>query len=55
MDKLSWAKYHFSIWIVAICVALMSKFVTSNVLILIPFSLGLYYFSVKGFSKVKGY
>jgi hypothetical protein len=55
MSKLPWAKYLFSVWIVAILVALTAKFITANVLVLVPLSLGLYWLSIRGFTKIKGY
>jgi hypothetical protein len=55
MDKTLWVKYFFSIWIVAIVTALVSKFVTSSAVILIPLGIGLYYASVKFLASVKGY
>lgn len=55
MSKLSWAKYLFSIWGVAIIVALTAKFITSSVMLLVPLSLGLYWLFVRGFAKLRGY
>ena len=55
MNKLPYAKYIFSIWIVAISASLMVKFVSSNFLLLVPFCLGLYWLSVKGLAQLKGY
>jgi hypothetical protein len=55
MSKLPWAKYLFSIWGVAIVIALVAKFITASVLVLIPLSLGLYWLLVQGFAKIKDY
>lgn len=55
MSKLPWAKYLFSVWVVAIIVSLTAKFVTANVLVLVPLSVGLYWLSVQGFAKIRGY
>ncbi len=54
MSKLPYAKYVFSIWVVAIILALVAKFITASVLVLIPLSLGLYWIFVRGFAKIKG-
>lgn len=54
MSKLPYAKYLFSIWAVAIVLALVAKFITANVLVLITLSLGLYWISVRGLAKIKG-
>ncbi|MFD2572594.1 hypothetical protein ACFSUS_18285 [Spirosoma soli] len=55
MPKLPWAKYLFSIWGVAILITLTAKFITTNVLILAPLSVGLYWLLVKSFAKIRGY
>lgn len=55
MDKLPWAKYHFSFWIVAIIAAMTAKYLTENILILSCLSIVLYWLSVKGFSTMKEY
>ncbi len=55
MSKLSWAKYYFSFLGAAILVALLSKFVTPNVLVLIPLAIGLYWLFLRGFANIKGY
>lgn len=55
MSKLPWTKYIFSIWGVALVLALVAKFITARVLVLLPLSLGLYWLFVRGFAKIKGY
>jgi hypothetical protein len=55
MNKLSWAKYLFSIWIVAISISIIAKYIISEPLLLIPISIGIYWISVKSFAKIKGY
>ncbi|GAB3314585.1 hypothetical protein GCM10027299_02870 [Larkinella ripae] len=55
MSKLPWAKYLFSILSAAIAVALVAKFITPNVLVLVPLALGLYWLFLRGFSRLKGY
>jgi hypothetical protein len=55
MSKLSWAKYLFGIWCVAVVLALVAKYITSTPLVLILLSLGLYWLFVRGFAKIKGY
>lgn len=55
MSKLPWAKYLFSIWIVAILACLAAKFVTTSLVLLVPFSLFSYWMSVRGLAKIKGY
>ena len=55
MNKLPWAKYIFSIWIVAIFASIVVKFVSSSVFVLVPLCVGLYWLSVKGLAQIKGY
>jgi hypothetical protein len=55
MDKLSWTKYFFGIWIVAVLISLVAKYLTANVLVLVPLSLALYWLSVKGMARINGY
>lgn len=55
MYKLPYAKYYFSIMIVAILTCAVAKFATDSLLILIPFAVVLFLVSVKGFNKIKGY
>ncbi|MCF0057968.1 hypothetical protein LXL81_19540 [Dyadobacter sp. CY356] len=55
MSKLPWTKYFFSIWIVAIVGCLIAKFITTSLFLLVPFSLILYWISVQGLAKIKGY
>jgi hypothetical protein len=55
MNKLPWAKYLLSIWIVAITASMMVKFVSSSIFILVPFCMGLYWLSVRGLAQIKGY
>ena len=55
MNKLPWAKYLFSIWIVAVSASLIVKFFTSSLFILVPLCVGLYWISVKGLAQIKGY
>jgi hypothetical protein len=55
MNKLPWAKYLFSIWIVALSASIIVKFVSSSLFILVPFCIGLYWLSVRGLARIKGY
>jgi len=55
MDKLPYAKYQFSIWIVAILASIFVKFITDSPFVLVPLCVGMYWISVKGFSRIKGY
>lgn len=55
MNKLPWAKYQFSIWIVAILISLVAKYITSEILLLLPLSIAIYWFSVKCFTRINGY
>lgn len=55
MSKLPWAKYYFSIFIVAVLATIVAKFVTTNPLILIPLSVVVFWVSIKGFSRIRGY
>jgi hypothetical protein len=55
MDKLPYAKYIFSFWIVAIIAALTAKYLTSNVIALTTVSAVLYWLLIRGFSSTKAY
>lgn len=55
MNKLPWAKYLFSTWIVALVAAMIVKFVTNSLYVLVPLSIGLYWVSVKSLAKINGY
>ncbi|WP_161597161.1 hypothetical protein [Dyadobacter flavalbus] len=55
MNKLSWVKYLFSIWIVAISVSMVARFLTNEIFLLVPLSLGIYWISVRSLAKIKGY
>lgn len=55
MSKLPWAKYYFSFLGAVLLVALVAKFVTANVLVLIPLAVGLYWLFIRGFTRIKGY
>jgi hypothetical protein len=55
MDKLPWAKYIFSFWIVAILAALTAKYLTQNGINLVGVSAALYWLLLKGFSSTQAY
>lgn len=55
MNKLPYAKYLFSIWIVAISVSMVARFVTNEPFVLVPLSIGIYWISVKNLAKIRGY
>ncbi len=55
MDKLPYAKYVFSLWIVAIITSLIAKYLISNAFALFAISAALFWPSVKAFSLAKAY
>jgi|GEM_PF-2856043 len=55
MSKLPWAKYSFSILIVAIVAIIVAKFLTTSPFVLVPLCMGLYWLSVRSLAKLKGY
>ncbi len=55
MNKLPWAKYVFSIWIVAIFASVVAKYITTSLFLLVPLGIGLYWISVRSLAKIKGY
>lgn len=55
MNKHPWAKYLFSIWLVALVAAVIAKFVTNSLYVLVPLSIGLYWFFVKSLARINGY
>jgi hypothetical protein len=55
IDKLPWAKYIFSFWIVPILAALTAKYLTENSVILVGVSAALYWLFLKGFSSTQAY
>ena len=55
MDKLPYAKYIFSFWIVAIIAALTAKYITGNLIVLIGLSAIVYWVLIKAFSATKAY
>ncbi|MBO0951599.1 hypothetical protein [Fibrella forsythiae] len=55
MSKLPWAKYYFSFIAAALLVALLAKFVTTNVVVMPALAVGLYWLFLRGFASIKGY
>jgi hypothetical protein len=55
MNKLPYAKYIFSLWIVAIIAGIVAKFVSESLLVLVPLSITLFWLSVKSLARVRGY
>jgi uncharacterized membrane protein len=55
MNKLPWAKYFFSMWIAALLASVVAKFLTSSLFVLVPFTIVLYWISVRSLARIKGY